>query len=168
MINKESFLHLLDLYQEFTPNTAVYPNNSKNIELAYLVLGLLGERKEWLDSGYSVKEAGDIFWYCSQLCNFYNLSLDHLYEHTNSAWLEFAEECNIFEQVKKYIRDGKDCSDAIEGYINYMLAHITYRYNYFNSSEDVYETLTKVIILNRDKLIDRQNRDVLKGNGDNR
>lgn len=106
----------IELYQKFTPTTAVYPMaGTRSIEEAmYLSLGLNGEagevaemvKKWWRDGKINVltleKELGDVMWYLSQLANCFNLDL------------------------------------------------------------------TEIIIKNRDKLIDRQNRDQLHGKGNER
>lgn len=110
-------MSLIRLYQEFTPTTAVYPDIQEDpsiIKSMYCALGLVGEAgevaekiKKWhrdgrLDKDALVKEIGDVLWYCSELCNNLDISLE------------------------------------------------------------------QVIITNRDKLIDRNNRNVIKGEGDNR
>lgn len=106
----------IELYQKFTPTTAVYPMaGTRSIEEAmYLALGLNGEagevaemvKKWWRDGKINVltleKELGDVMWYLSQLANCFNLDL------------------------------------------------------------------TEVILKNRDKLVDRQNRDQLHGKGNER
>ena len=109
------FPTLLDLYQSFTPTTAVYPNDAEEI---YLLTGLVGEvgelmslyakwhRKDGGDEQEFVRkvkaEIGDIMWFLSQICNYEGLSLK------------------------------------------------------------------QILIENRDKLTDRQNRGVIKGSGDDR
>jgi NTP pyrophosphatase (non-canonical NTP hydrolase) len=79
----------IDLYQNFTPTTAVYPMaGTRAIEEAmYLALGLNGEagevaeaiKKWWRDGKIDVnlleKELGDVMWYVSQLANCFNLDL---------------------------------------------------------------------------------------------
>lgn len=108
--------NILDVYQTFTPTTAVYPRaNTGDIqELLYLVAGLSGEagevaekiKKNYRDNHFDLdnfeKELGDVMWYLSQLANATGLSL------------------------------------------------------------------SSILIKNRDKLIDRQNRDVIQGSGDDR
>jgi NTP pyrophosphatase (non-canonical NTP hydrolase) len=101
----------VDMYQEFTRSTAIYP---KETALDYLVLGLAseagevaGKRKKAIRDGIFseaalVDEVGDVLWYAARI-------LDEL---------------------------GWDMSECL--------------------------------VRNRDKLIDRQNREVIKGSGDNR
>lgn len=63
----------LQEYQKFTPTTAIYP---KDKELEYLVLGLISELIELTQANTKAKkekEAGDVYWYCSQLCNFFGV-----------------------------------------------------------------------------------------------
>jgi NTP pyrophosphatase (non-canonical NTP hydrolase) len=106
----------IDLYQKFTPTTAVYPMaGTHGVEEAlYLSSGLASEagevagliKKWWRDGQISrkdvQKELGDVMWYISQLANTFDLDL------------------------------------------------------------------TEVLIINRDKLIDRANRDKIRGKGDER
>lgn len=101
----------IDIYQEFTRSTAIYP---KEDALQYLALGLASEAgevagkvKKLLRDGVLkdedvISEVGDVLWYCARL-------LDEL--------------------------------DT---------------------------PITNCLVKNRDKLVDRQNRDAIKGEGDNR
>ena len=158
----------MDLYQKFTPTTALYPGvGTKNKdEVTYLSLGMLGELQEWYESGYDTKEAGDIFWYISQLCNVYNWNLRELY--LEASFDDRYTKVNLPESIKKYLRDGKDPSNAIMNYIVMLIAAIKYRYSYSMNNPDLHETIASILLKNRDKLIDRQNRSVLHGDGDNR
>lgn len=152
--------NLMGLYQAFTPTTALYP---KEYELLYLGLGLIDEREEWLESNYSIKEAGDIFWYCSQLCNYFSWDLYNIYQESG---VDPLYPPRLAGGLKKYIRDNKDIKALVWRYMLNTLAEIKYRYKYFNSAYSLEETIKKIIILNRDKLVDRKNRGVIQGDGE--
>jgi NTP pyrophosphatase (non-canonical NTP hydrolase) len=156
--------HTLNDYQKFTPTTAIYP---KDVELVYLTLGLMGELQEWFDSGYDLKEAGDIFWYCSQLCNYYDLELYITYSHAESI-KDYYCKVNIAEQLKKHLRDGKDIRDTVYQYMIYALSQLRHRYHYSMNNPSLSETIINIIKLNTEKLSDRKDRNVLQGDGDTR
>ena len=80
----------LKTYQEFTPTTALYP---EEFEEAYLSTGLAAEVGEVADlfakyfrGDYTSqrlipnleKELGDCMWFISQLCNRYHLDLEEI------------------------------------------------------------------------------------------
>lgn len=160
--------HLFKLYQEFTPTTAIYPgaNQKKDEELVYLLFGLLGETEEWFESGYDLKEAGDIFWYISQLCNINNMELDLVYKEAETYCIKYKP--NIAEAAKKYLRDYKDPHPIIYEYMLYIISLIRNTYSCTNIYSDIDETIKTILMQNTDKLTDRSNRGVLKGDGDNR
>lgn len=72
------------------------------------------------------------------------------------------EAGEVAEKVKKWIRDGSLDKDGVEKEIGDVFWYLTRLADELNLSLDV--ILTK----NRDKLIDRQNRGMLRGSGDNR
>ncbi len=163
-MNLSNLAPLFQHYQKFVPTTAIYPDAGKKTttELMYLFCGLLGEEQEWYDSVYDIKEAGDVLWYVASICNFFNVSFA---DYMILAKPGQPKKPNIHEAMKKYIRDGKPVRDTLFGYIDSVVSYIYYRYHY-GTSMDLEETLKLIIIQKRDKLIDRQNRDMLKGDGD--
>lgn len=78
---------MLKKYQEFTRSTAIYPQ-SRSLE--YLALGLTSEAGEVagkvkkyirdgsIDNSAVIAEISDVFWYLSELCNFYNISIEEV------------------------------------------------------------------------------------------
>jgi NTP pyrophosphatase (non-canonical NTP hydrolase) len=157
---------LFDLYQEFVPTTAVYPDAGKGTltELLYLFCGLLGEEQEWYESNYDIKEAGDVFWYTAQICSFFGISFANFMIYTKP---EQFPKPNVHEAMKKYIRDGKPVKETLFEYMRAVVSYVYYRYH-FGTSMNLEETIKVILVTNRDKLVDRQNRDVIQGDGDNR
>jgi NTP pyrophosphatase (non-canonical NTP hydrolase) len=78
---------MLKKYQEFTRTTAIYPQ-SRSLE--YLALGLTSEAGEvagkvkkyirdgTIDNTAVLAEVSDVFWYLSEICNFYNVTIDEV------------------------------------------------------------------------------------------
>jgi hypothetical protein len=164
---QQEMYHTISLYQNFTPTTAVYPGSGtgNQLEILYLSLGLMGEVLEWYDSGYDEKEAGDIFWYCSQVCNLYGWQLSDLFASINHY-----ESCevNLAEALKKYLRDDKNPMPVIYDYMRGAISGIKRQYAYSVNNPPLEDTIVKILTMNRDKLIDRQNRDVIRGDGNER
>ena len=159
--------NVLEHYQRFTQTTAVYPDAGKHtfLELMYLFLGFKGESQELhteltaenVEQEKVQKEAGDVFWYISQLCNLHKWDLVQMYSGANFAnYDNFVP--NTFEAIKKWIRDNKNYERSLSSEITLMLG-------LFKSVWDE-EEIINIIIKNRDKLIDRQNKGVLKGSGE--
>ena len=159
--------NLLDKYQEFTKTTAIYPDAGMKTdkELFYLFCGLTGEELEWFYSNYDIKEAGDIFWYLSQLCTYFNTTLYLLFR---AAKIEQTPKPNIHEAMKKYIRDDKGIFIPMWEYMKSILGYVLYRYNYSVNNPPLTDTIKMIIMQNVDKLTDRKNRSVLHGDGDSR
>lgn len=72
------------------------------------------------------------------------------------------EAGEVAEKVKKFIRDGELNRDDLVKELGDVLWYLA------RLSDDLGVSLNQVAVVNRDKLIDRQNRDKLKGNGDER
>ncbi|MCP8305331.1 MAG: hypothetical protein H3Z50_07715 [archaeon] len=159
---------LLEEYQEFTKTTALYPqaNTGHPLEIVYLGLGLMGEYEEWSQGNFDIKEAGDILWYCSQLCNVYNRSLVGFDITTDAG--PSTDKPNLSNSLKKLLRDNKDVERDIIVFMRYVLTRITWRYKYFNSAYTVEEGYIKTIQENIKKLSSRKERGVLQGDGDDR
>jgi hypothetical protein len=164
----EDSQRLIDQYQEFTSTTAIYPGagTGSNEELMYLFLGLEGERQEWFDSNYDMKEAGDIFWYASQICSYFNTTL---YLQMSLCKPDVGPApVNAFEAMKKWIRDGKDIYVPLMQYVRWTLSYVMYRYHYSVNNPPLVETVEMILDMNREKLISRKSRGVLQGDGDAR
>lgn len=107
---------ILDLYQEFTPTTAIYPGAGTGtlMPVMYCALGLSDEAGE------------------------------------------------VAGKVKKWCRDGTIDKDAVSKELGDVLWYLSQTANELGLS------LKSILLQNRDKLIDRQNRDVIGGSGDER
>lgn len=167
-------------YIEFTKTTAVYP---KDKAIEYLALGMVdefGEFVEKLEQGSVYKicdELSDVCWYVAQLCDILNTDLSNMrfsidyvdsYLDTDSV-----EHCvykmnsymaTICGCIKKVIRD--ENTDKIP-IINEHLIHILNTLSKLSTQVGGYN-LKNILEINVAKLSDRQDRGVLKGDGDNR
>lgn len=159
---------LFDKYQKFCITTAIYPEagTKSKMELIYLCLGLLGEQQEWQESEGNIKEAGDILWYLSQLCTYLGTDLYLLYTNSNCKGNMYGS--NIFESLKKHIRDDKNISDVVYFLLMDNMYELKYHYHYSINNPPLDETFKLIIMQNVDKLTDRKNRGMLQGSGDDR
>ena len=117
----------------------------------------MGERQEWIESGADKKEAGDVIWYISQICNAYNLSLYNLFVRTLITY----DRVNLPEHLKKMLRDGKDIKPALLQKIDNVIIEM-------KGLIDLNTDLVEIIKLNTEKLTSRKTRNKLKGDGDER
>lgn len=167
----EVALNLND-YQMRALTTAVFPIEH---EVTYPALGLADEIGELLsadleDKDNVIAEMGDVMWYCSVLAGDLCLSLQDCYDNaTKSGWTDghalFNNAALICGRVKKILRGDADYGTKvtdIQGYIG----DIVLRIQSIASQFDV--PLEEVCERNIDKLFDRKERGVLKGDGDNR
>ena len=150
-------------YCEFTPTTAIYPDAGKHtfLELMSLFLGMQGELQEWVESNYDEKEAGDVFWYMSHLCRYHHWNLYELYQSAN--FMNYRDDDklpNVFEGLKKYIRDNTHYQPALKENIRYNLAMIK---QLFNNDDEI---IKRILMKNVDKLTERKNYGALKGSGE--
>jgi hypothetical protein len=155
-------MNLLD-YQMASRTTALYPDRDQN--LWYPTLGLIGEFHEWKlasDPLNRDKEAGDVAWYCAQICAELGETLDRAIA---VAWVNSEESVvlmTLAEAVKKWHRDG--AADEKRGKILSCVGWI-WRQAVQRESE---EQTMAILQANLDKLFDRKNRGVLQGSGDDR
>lgn len=156
-----------DDYQKFAPSTAVFPDHGtgSSMELAYLGLGLMGEFQEWSEAPGDIKELGDIIWYVALICVFYNWDMTYLWHGQRHC----QHKPNLAEALKKAIRDNKDASKVVEDYIIWVFARIfTYLISIGKNYDEVTELVHEAMQVNHDKLSSRQERGVLKGDGNDR
>jgi hypothetical protein len=150
-------------YQQASRQTALYPDRDNN--LWYPTLGLIGEYQEWKLAQTpedKQKEAGDVAWYCAQICSELQTTIDVA---CASATLELNEAevlMLLAEGVKKWHRDGGDATK----YQKILTAVGTLWQTAVNQPTPE-QTIT-LLQQNLDKLFDRQARGVLQGSGDNR
>jgi NTP pyrophosphatase (non-canonical NTP hydrolase) len=171
----------LNEYQAGAKSTAIYPG-----KLAYPTLGMCGEIGELIDACRfgrdedTPKEAGDVLWYVANVAADAGLELEEvckqktfkLKRFSSWDWTEACEEMSVAagvvaENVKKTIRDNDGVlTDARRDNIRkalkkvvLALAAVVY---YFDC------TLEECAKMNLEKLLSRQERGKLGGDGDNR
>lgn len=171
-INKQE---LLD-YVAFTRSTALYP---KEVELAYLTLGLISELDEYLevigpngDTAEEIKEAGDVMWYTARLadatgtidkfvCMFMGAAL---LEDSYPAFPNVDGVAKLAGRVKKVLR-GDDgaiekivpmMGDVYDNVIGWLMVRNFGKY------------LHNVLVTNQAKLVSRKETGKLKGDGNER
>lgn len=177
--------------------TAIYDewcehNETRDVVRAtYSVLGLIGELGELEEIVPAVsnmnditKEIGDIFWYFADISRHYNIEfivpnenvMDQLYllgwhdlsDIVRRESMQVLQVCNI---SKKTVRDYEglithDYSVKTLKTLQPMFNRIVFLCYYFFPHED--HPFEYVLELNLDKLFSRQERGVLRGDGDNR
>ena len=162
----------LNEYQEKAKTTAVFPGE---VLVVYPALGLVDEVGELLsaeldDVDNFIAECGDVMWYAAVLADNLYLKLEDCYDEATLTSLPdgqglFTDAALICGRVKKLLRgdaNSEDTVEAIRGYIGDIVRRIQSLAGQFEV------TLEEVCERNLDKLFDRKERGVLKGDGDNR
>lgn len=150
-------------YQEKAKVTDIRDNSIKMICNGF---GLIGEQEELIESVQKFdkesteidKEYGDILWYASSICSYFDTSLESVIKgHLEQVDLNKP----IAEVFKKVYRDKQGKFDEKD--IAFIL---TYIYEIF---EDIdIEKIEHYAELNIEKLYSRKERGVISGNGNNR
>lgn len=162
-------------YQLAARKTAIYPEQYR---IAYPGFGLIGEGwelTEKLNLRFTVdsietlkdgiiKEAGDICWYCANLCLDLGINLDELYIFKKKCDIQDFNFSDLAEVIKKILRDGSNEAkiSIIKNYIAEVISNIAALAIVFDT------TLEYILETNIKKLASRQERDKLHGEGDNR
>lgn len=170
----------LDEYQQFTERTAVYP---MILAVPYLALGLGDEAGELLEKvarfgmrnvDDTLAEVGDVTWYLAQLLLRRGVPLSAAYERSLtigyeveamllSVAVDVAVTCSLIQgRVKKELRDGMVNEAVVLDYAARVLRSLD------TLSRAMGSNLPLVVERNRVKLLDRLERNVLKGEGDKR
>lgn len=171
-MNAVEELYDLDMYQNAAMTLAVY---HKERAIAYPCLGLIEEVGELLEADTAdvpllIKEMGDVMWYASALCSDLGIKLSEAYEQPKVQLIPDVEALykNAFRcagRVKKILRGDTDREGKVKevrGLVGDIVRRIeVLAAQYGSSLDEVCET-------NLDKLFDRKDRGVLKGDGDNR
>ena len=151
--------HLSDNYQEFTRSTICYSNKDA---LNYLVMGLISEMAEFVSYSDTESEAGDVCWYIFRIVdNFGKNFYDEYHKAVLYSSDSFAESISRIASLhKKYIR-----GDRIQSYpnklINLVVNEFFYLERYFGKG-----AIPGILLKNKDKLIERQNKGVIRGSGE--
>jgi len=154
-------------YQIAAGTTAVYPDTAY---VTYPALGLCNEIGEYLESDTDSMwgELGDIMWYVSALATDLEADLQDCFDLTepggmHSVTVLVIHAARIAGWVKKIIRgDGNDKRDDILK----SIGEIIHTIDVISRSRG--KSVDQVCQENIDKLFDRKDRGVLKGDGDNR
>jgi len=181
-------------YQELAKSTAIYPRDKA---MLYPALGLIGECGEVAEKIKKVirdddgvitpkrreaimKELGDCCWYVANICSDTELPLGMIYEDRDTA---MEKSIRLLEMPKVVLLMSKSVA----------LVADELRVKYYNSRQQLYRcphammsqisnvlmhiealailcgfTLEDICSANIDKLLDRKDRGVLKGDGDSR
>lgn len=163
-------------YQKETLKTAVYPNVGNN--LGYAALGLIDEYGEFLEKWYIhfntdqdlseelEKELGDLYWYFSSVCREVGYNLADIVE--KSSVEEINDTMDVFKVAgiaKKWQRDGKEIIEEKDLFGKLVSLWSYVHYALYPTDR---EGQLRIAQMNLEKLFDRKERGVLKGNGDNR
>ena len=149
-------------YQTQSRDTAMYPDRDRN--LWYPTLGLVGEIAEYLTAAESekIKEAGDVAWYCSQLCSEAGLTLESVIQPIAEPEATTTVLGQLAECVKKLYRDRNgEVSDKDRAIVAHSVNHI---WHHCIPNKDQ----TMILSTNISKLQSRKTRGVLSGSGDDR
>lgn len=165
-------MNFLNDYQTEAVTLAAYPSK---YEIAYTALGLIDEVGELLRTEYGNQEAilsemGDVCWYCAALSHDLGLKLQDCWDNPhikmiNNVEALFENSTRLCGRVKKILRGdpGKDAKVLeVQGFIGDILRRLEFLAAEHDSS------LKAVMDANLDKLFDRKDRGVLKGDGDSR
>lgn len=170
----------LDDYQQFTLTTAQYP---EALATPYLALGLGDEAAEVAEKIiiHETKqtlfvmvrsEIGDVLWYLAQLLLRFDIKLSEAYERSKSTGFDFESTLRgsayslmvlsgmIQGRVKKSIRDGVDVREQVLHHASAMLRLLDCMATACGGS------LVVVMLDNKSKLLDRLERNAIKGEGD--
>lgn len=169
-----------ETYQQLSRQTAIYPDVESNLH--YPTLGLIDELAELAEAFDSndleniKKEMGDVFWYQSQLCTTLGLKLQDIYDEVKNkvdscTWISGIQmwiyAAKIAGRVKKIERDyNNNPPEKIVSVIVDLLICINCSL-YFTMLDRGF-SVGEILEMNIDKLFDRKERNVLKGDGDNR
>lgn len=119
MAKQTPTLNILDLYKEYTKETAVYPhvNTGDLQELAYVGLGLAGEtgeavdvikkilRNEGMTDAYRnrlIDELGDVLWYWTRLTMVLNTSSEEIIKRNVEKLLQRKDKGTLINRDTKF------------------------------------------------------------------
>jgi hypothetical protein len=168
-------------YQKAIEQFCIYPNEGK-FGLMYPILGFIDEMGEFL-ADPSPDELGDAYFYPARILSHVGLTYPSEYriEHREKAFdlmisdmdcvMEISQEkfpvaCG---QLKKFLRD--DNQDKLHDFMDSMLeiVDMLHAAAYWQVENKTMEGAAIVIMqMNYDKLYDRMQRNVIKGDGDYR
>lgn len=181
----------IETYQKKAWATAIFPNKDENF--VYPILGLtdeLGELKEAIDSDELInvkKELGDVFWYYSAICKIFNISFTYMHNHVlekyfdNEITVELVNKvgvqcfinsayasCSLLSgKAKKSMRDSQSLhTERNINLIKKIMIKIMFNLMAISQIKEI--SIEEALALNILKLSSREQRGVIKGDGDNR
>ncbi len=182
---------LINDYTKFVETTAIFPADRG---ISYCLKKLCGEIGEAVEKSMKthnrtfsddfdlVRELGDVLWYTVALAREFDIPTVHISPinygtdsappHTALHLIVFAGR--ISEAAGKIIRDrgGDDTNTSYLSHTDFGDAATVNIYNLLLTIMDVGisrgVTLDTIIAINKDKLLSRRSRGVIKGSGDNR
>ena len=164
-------------YSKIVDETAIYPQEVKHFGVAYTLIGMFDEMNEYMEkiaegNKHTKEEIDaerfDVNWYICAFCKEVGLDFPEIIKDgmLKEPPMENELETDInpfrlFGLVKKYYRDNKELdkekvTSMLISFVSTILEGL--------SSKEVKEGLQA----NYDKLIDRRERNVVSGDGDNR
>ena len=169
-------------YQGIISETAVYPVLVDGFGLAYGYIGLIDETEEYMvelnkmyystleerDANRSalVKETGDVIWYVTLISSLLHLNIVDIIENDINTKHSLGSMAGM---VKKHYRDSKQINkELVTNVLKSTMTMIKEDLDFVNASLDNKITIEEVLQTNYDKLKDRKNRNIIKGDGDNR
>lgn len=149
-------------YQTQSRDTAIYPDRDRN--LWYPTLGLVGEIAEYLNASKTetIKEAGDVAWYCAQICSEAGLQLDIVISMIIAPKPVHTCLGELAECVKKIYRDRNGQVEESDRLIISLCLNPLWHYCISPADQDL------ILSTNLEKLQSRKTRGVLGGSGDHR
>lgn len=173
-MEREQFNQFVNEYQEFTRTTAQYPSS---LAIAYTRLGFLGELgevankyKKVLRGDYELDAVKDkLIDENADLCWYYVRHLDEL--DYRASWGFKQVECDktpytVLNTIESIINEISSTFNRVPFEGDHLLQNVGVLLNLLCLKLDT--TLVDVLVLNRAKLQDRLERNVIKGSGDNR
>lgn len=166
---------LLETYQTQAATTAVYPDEHK---YSYPALGACNEVGEFCEKllpprateSELIDELGDVMWYAAATATGFDLSLYECYFAVGEPndvpdFLMLFSACRLAGRVKKVLR-----GDDLEGKVDEIKLEIGKIVRAVESIAvgNLNSSLDEVCDRNLDKLFDRKDRGVIKGDGDSR
>lgn len=168
--NEEVRLHgLYPAYQALVTQLSIFPKGHN-----YEALGLNDEFWEAYESRGSLREWGDFLWYCMALCNQFNIPAQDVFgSYVPSVQQDFWTMGKLIGEIqghcKKITRDHDnqytpERRQAVCQALRQLIGQVDRNLKNSNHSEGIVVAIWD----NADKLLDRQVRGKLKGDGDYR
>lgn len=149
----------LNEYQTKALVTDVRPDKYKMICNGFGFIGELEELKVAESEEDRVKEFGDVLWYSASICSCFGVKLDTVLHKFPQKFEDDKPFAEVFKKVYRD-KDGEFDTEDKER----ILGHIHVALNKFSANVNILAAAKK----NIDKLYSRLERNMIKGNGNNR